>query len=183
MCNFLRMKSNSKFEQDQPGNCLPTESPSTGWTDYIETESNLSRARNRTIGFDCQKEFTSNRRQCLAVETRTNVSKDKKDETYLDEETKTVGGHDFRIPIQIRNEEWHIRLKCNGKRERLAGKCSVVVLGQSVMGEVETVMDRIDSLTMELTKVPHAVFLPTETELNMENRHALSPALVWVSFR
>ena len=87
MLNDLRMKSNLKFGQDQPGDCLPKEFPNTGWTEYIE--SNLSKTRNRTIGFGCQKEFTSNRRQCLAVETRTNVSKDKKDETYLDEETKT----------------------------------------------------------------------------------------------
>ena len=82
------------------------------------------------------------------------------------------------------NTEWNIELKCSGKREWLPGKGSVVMVGESVIGNVnvEAVMKKIDSVTREMSMVPHAVFLPTETELNMANRHPLSPALVWVSF-
>ena len=102
------------------------------------------------------------------METRTDIATDKKAETYLNEKN------------MISNAEWNIELKCSGKREwlRLPGKCSVVMVGELAMGEVEVVMDKIDSLTREMSMVPHAVFLPTKTELNMTARHPLSPALV-----
>lgn len=180
MLNDLRMKSNLKFGQDQPGDCLPKEFPYTGWTEYIE--SNLSKTRNRTIEFDCQKEFTSNRRVCLASETRTAVAKNKKAEIYLDEDSKIVGGNNFFYRIKMDNTEWEMKLSCSGKRERLNSlhKNSLVVVGESIMREVEAVMDKIDSLTREMSMVPNAVFLPTKAEQDriIAGRHPLSPPLV-----
>ena len=134
--------------------CLPTETPdtATGWTN--RSRSHLTTSRNRTISFNCQKLLKSNRRHCLAVETRTSAAKNKKIQTYLDEETKRVGNNDFKITNQMDSIEWKINLKCSGKREWLHSKCSVVVVGESVMGEVEAVMDKIDSLTSEMSKVP-----------------------------
>lgn len=158
----------SRASLDQPDVCLPTETPdtSTDWTERIGNK--LTFTRNRTIAFNCLRELTSNRRQCLAVETRTDVAKDKKAQTYLTE--KNI----------LSNAEWKIGLKCIGKREQLPSKGSVVVVGESVMGEVEAVMIKIDFLTREMFKVPHAVLLPIKTELNtvMAGRHSLSPALV-----
>ena len=174
MCCVDRLTT--RVSLDTPGVCFPTETDThSGWTERIK--SKLTTTRNRTISFNCQGELTSNRRQCLAVETRTDVAKDKKAETYLDGETKNVNNHDFEIPILMKNEEWNIGLKCSGKREWLPGKCSVVVAGESVM--LEAAMDKIDTLTREMSKVPHAVFLPTKTEpYMMPARHPLSPALV-----
>ena len=158
----------SRVSLDQPDVCLPIETPdtSTGWTERIE--SNLTTTKSRTISFKCQKELTYNRRQCLAVDTRTGVAKDKKAETYLTE--KKI----------LSNAEWKIGLKCRGKREQLPSKGSVVVVGESAMGKVEAVMNKIDSLTRDMSKVPHAVLLPIKTELNtvMAGRDSLSPALV-----
>ena len=182
MLNDLRMKSNLKFGQDQPGNCIPTESPdtNTGWTEFIE--SNLSKTRNRTIRFDCQKELTSNRRRCLASETWTAVSKNKKAEIYLDEESRIIGDNEFFYKIRLNTTKWELKLSCSGKRERFNSllKNSVVLVGESVMGEIEGFMNKIDSLTREISMVPHAVFLPTKTEKgrSITGRHPLSPALV-----
>ena len=156
----------SRASLDQPDDCLPIETPDTrkGWTERIENK--LTTTRNRSISFKCQNKFTSNRRQCMAVETRNHVAKDKKAEIYLNEKN------------MLSNVEWNIGLKCSGKREWLHGKCSVVVVGQSAIMQVEAVMNKIDSLTKEMSKVPRAVLLPTKTELNMAARHPLSPALV-----
>ena len=161
-----RMTSKSIFYLNQPDICLPIETPDTkiGWTEKIV--SNLTSTRNRTISFNCQGELISNFRRCLAIEIKTAVSKDKKAETYLDEKYK------------LNNAEWITQLKCSGKRERFPSKCSEVMVGDSAIEDIEAVMNKIDSLTREMSMVPNFVLLPTTIEGTMGARHHLSPALV-----
>ena len=157
---FFRItkKRKSKYYDLNLNLCKVTETPELKYGEHIqefrwdEPERKLTEmknetyfVRNRTISYNCGGEITSSQRRCVVEQISVeNNSCNTFDDCY--------------------NKNRKMTVSCEGRRERTLApnKCTTVLLGQSVLGNFENVMNKINSIvTKEISTLPNVVYLPS----------------------
>ena len=138
--------------------CIVTETPNVEYGDHSmtilwdESERKLTEkndsyfVRNRTISYNCRGDITSSQRRCVV-------------------EQISVENNGCNTFDDCYDKNRNMTISCEGRRERALApnKCSTVLLGQSVLGNFENAMKKINSITTkEISMLPNAVYLPAK---------------------